>query len=124
MIPMHTQNRAGSLTTVDPAARRQLFLSGILCALIGADAYVSRFVVLNELGREGNSFLQSWVVEPAFLFIKIGTALAASYLLWILYKRNARLVRSLTVTFVSVYSLIVWWNVSVAVSGLVLTHIG
>jgi hypothetical protein len=110
------------MTTDDPAARRQLILSGILCALIGADAYISRFVVLNELGREGNGFLQSWVVEPAFVFIKIGTAMAASYLLWVLYKRSAKLVRLVTVTFISVYSLIVWWNVWVAMNGIISTH--
>jgi hypothetical protein len=54
--------------TADPAARWQVVLSGILCALIGADAYIPRFLVLNDLGEEGNHFLKSWVTEPAFFY--------------------------------------------------------
>ena len=80
-----------------------------------ADGLISRFMVINRFGVEANPFLQSWVSEEKFIFIKSLGALLAALLLWDIHKQNARLAHISTVFFVVAYSLIVFWNLMVFV---------
>ncbi len=100
------------------SARAQGFLSALLVALAVTDGLITRFILENGLGREGNPFMTFWVNDGSFLTIKfVGTALAGA-LLWYLQKRLPRVVLYLSLAVIVYYAAIVWWNVSVAVIGL------
>jgi hypothetical protein len=98
-------------------SRRLLMLLGLLFALMTADALITRFVVSNGLGREGNSLLGLWVTQDTFLMVKIAGSLLAGLILWDLHKRSPRMVLTITAIFTGLYSLIVLWNVIIAVMG-------
>ena len=85
----------------------------ILIVLVVADGLISRFMVINRFGVEANPFLQSWVSEEKFIFIKSLGALLAALLLRDIHKQNARLAHISTVFFVIAYSMIVFWNLIV-----------
>lgn len=99
-------------------SRRQLLLLGLLTALMLADAFLTRFIVTQGLGREGNPLLGGWVTQGSFFLAKLAGALLVGLILWDLHKRSARLVMVVTVCLTAAYCLIVWWNALVAVLGL------
>jgi len=82
-----------------------------------ADGLLTRFLVINEYGLEGNPFLQAWVGQELFLAIKVSGAFLAILLLWIEYNKKPRLTYIITVVSLVFYTSIVFWNLSVFISG-------
>jgi hypothetical protein len=111
------QAREISLAPGSPS-RRQLMLLGLLVALMLADAFITRFIVAQGLGYEGNPLLGGWVVQGSFILVKLAGALTVSLILWDLHKRSQRLVLVFTFCLTAVYCAIVWWNALVAFTGL------
>ncbi len=100
----------------------QVILSASILALSWADAYVTEFNVSNGFGREGNLFMGQLVGTDAFIAIKVlGTAIALA-ILWDIYRRHPRLASIATSIFTAFYCAIVWWNVGIAGTGVVLAY--
>jgi hypothetical protein len=97
--------------------RQQLILLGTLFALSIADALITRYIVAEGIGAETNPLLQPVVLEADFYWIKILGSLTAALILWHLYTRHNRKVIILTAFFVTIYLLIVSWNVGVVLLG-------
>ncbi len=87
-----------------------------LFSLIVADGLLTKFLVKNEYGLEGNPFLQMWVGQELFLAIKVSGAFLAILLLWIKYNKKPRLVYIITVVSLEFYTSIVFWNLSVFIT--------
>ena len=96
--------------TVHSSRKQIMILLGTLIALIVADGVISNFLVLHGIAREGNPFLQSWIIEDVFLAIKLLGAFLASVVLWKLYKRHPRVSLTVTICFVILYTFIVFWS--------------
>ncbi len=108
MVKFPTQNRVH---------REQLLLLGTLFALSLADGIITRYIVSTGLGAEVNPFLQPWVQESGFFWLKVvGTAIAM-LLLWHLYTKYYRKIIVITAVFVGIYIVIVYWNVSIVLVG-------
>ena len=88
-------------------------LLGVLFALVVADGVITQYLVVNNLGFEGNPFLATWVNEDLFLYIKIFGALFCVFVLWDIHKRWSRVAVSASVLFVIAYTCIVFWNLGV-----------
>ncbi len=100
----------------------QFILSASILALSWADAYVTEFNVANGFGREGNFFMGRLVGNDAFVAIKLlGTAFALA-ILWDIYRRHPKLAGIATCIFTAIYCAIVWWNVGIAGTGVVLAY--
>lgn len=91
-------------------------LLGVLFALVVADGVITQYLVMHNLGIEGNPFLAAWVNQDKFLFVKIIGALISVYILWDIHKHWSRLAISASVAFVIVYSCIVYWNIGVFIT--------
>ena len=91
-------------------------LLGVLFALVVADGVITQYLVMNNLGIEGNPFLTTWVTQDKFLYIKILGALFSVFILWDIYKHWSKLAMSASVVFVIVYTCIVYWNIGVFVT--------
>ncbi|MFC2060671.1 DUF5658 family protein [Chloroflexota bacterium] len=99
------------------AGNHQLrLLIGTLIALVVSDGLISRFLVTQGFGLEGNLLLQTWVIEEKFLVIKLVGALFAALVLWDIHKLNCRLAFISTLCLVISYTLIVFWNISIFLS--------
>ena len=85
-------------------------LLGTLIALVVSDGLISNFLVKQRFGLEGNPFLQTWVGEEEFLFIKLAGALLVALILWDIHKQGSKLSFIITLCFVIAYTLIVFWN--------------
>jgi hypothetical protein len=81
-----------------------------LFGIIVADGLISQFLVTAGYGSEGNLFLMSMVGSRAFLDIKISGAFLATLFLWIKYNANPKLVNTVAVTALVLYTAIVSWN--------------
>ena len=86
-------------------------LLGSLFAAIVADGVITRFLVHNGFAREGNPFLEYWVLEDKFLSIKILGGLLAILYLWSVHRRHPKLSICSTSIFLTGYILIICWNV-------------
>jgi hypothetical protein len=84
-----------------------------LFGVIVADGLISQFLVTGGYGSEGNPLLMSWVGGESFLAIKISGAFLATLLLWIRYNARPRLVSTVAVVALGVYTTIVYWNLFV-----------
>jgi len=85
----------------------------ILFGLIVADGLISQFLVTGGYGSEINPLLTSWVGGESFLGIKISGGFLATALLWIKYNANPRLVYTVAVVALVLYTVIVYWNLFV-----------
>ncbi len=85
-------------------------LLGALFALVVSDGLISKFLVSQRFGLEGNPFLQPWVGEDNFLIMKLAGALFAVLILWDIHKQNPRLSFVSASCFVMLYTGIVLWN--------------
>jgi len=85
----------------------------VLFGIIVADGIVSQFLVTGGYGSEGNPLLMSWVGGESFLAIKIAGGFLATLLLWIKYNDRPRLVYTITVVALGLYTIIVYWNLFV-----------
>ena len=91
-------------------------LLGVLFALVVADGVITQYLVMNNLGIEGNPFLTAWVHQDKFLYVKILGALFSVFILRDIYKQWSRLAMSASILFVIVYTCIVYWNIGVFVT--------
>jgi Domain of unknown function (DUF5658) len=86
-------------------------LLGSLFAAIVADGVITRHLVHSGLAREGNPFLQYWVVEDKLLSIKILGGLLAVFALWNIYRRKPIVSYIISAVFLFCYIAIICWNV-------------
>ena len=100
-------------------SRRMLILLGLLLALFLADGFITRFLVTNGFGIEGNPLLGSWVTTDQFAWVKLAGGLLACLLLWDFHRRVGRPALVVTGFFIVVFLLILYWNIAVALFGLV-----
>ena len=95
-----------------------LILLGLLLALFLADGLITRFLVSNGLGVEGNPFLGAWVTTDQFAWAKLGGGLLACLSCGTFTGAVGRPALIVTGFFVVVFLLIVYWNLAVALLGL------
>lgn len=88
------------------------YILGLLVALVVSDGLISQFLVESKLGLEGNWFLQPFVGEGNFLFIKLGGALLSSLILWDIHRRRPSLALLSALLFVVLYTGIVYWGLA------------
>ena len=91
-------------------------LLGVLFALVVADGVITQYLVMSNLGIEGNPFLTVWVNQDKFLYIKVLGVLLSVLILWDIYRRWSRLAMSVSIVFVIVYTCIVYWNIGVFIT--------
>jgi hypothetical protein len=87
----------------------------VLFGIIVADGLLSQFLVTGGYGLESNPLLMSLVGGESFLAIKISAAFLATLLLWIKYNARPKLVYTIAVVALGLYTTIVYWNVFVFV---------
>lgn len=85
-------------------------LIGALFAAIVADGIITRFLVHNGYAKEGNPFLEHWVVEDKLLMIKLLGGLLVAIYLWHIYQRHPKLSICFSSLFLAGYIFIVTWN--------------
>ena len=81
--------------------------------LTWADAYITRIIVSNDFGWEGNPFLKSAVHSDDFLILKIVGTFFALVILRNVYRKRPKAATHCILTFIFLYTSIVWWNVSI-----------
>jgi hypothetical protein len=86
-------------------------LLGALFAAVVADGLITRHLVHSGLAREGNLFLEYWVVEDKLLTIKVCGGLLAVFALWNIYCRKPQASIVITSLFLLIYIGIICWNV-------------
>jgi hypothetical protein len=89
------------------------YLIGTLAFLVVADGLVSHFLISYGFAQEGNPLLVVLVGKWNFLVIKVVGAFVCSLILWDIYKNWPKLALISTSCFVSVYAVIVFWNVGI-----------
>ncbi|MES0278284.1 MAG: DUF5658 family protein [Dehalococcoidales bacterium] len=89
------------------------YLIAALAILVVTDGLISHFLINNGLAQEGNPLLVVLVGKWNFLAIKVAGAAVCSVILWDIYKSWPKLALVSTSCFVSVYAVIVSWNVSI-----------
>jgi hypothetical protein len=82
----------------------------VLFGIIVADGLLTQFLVTGGYGLEANPLLAPLVGGGSFLVIKISAAFLATLLLWIKYNTRPRLVYTIAVVALSLYTTIVYWN--------------
>jgi len=85
----------------------------VLFGVIVADGLLSQFLVTGGYGLELNPLMMSLMDGESFLAIKISAAFLATLLLWIKYNTRPRLVYTITVVALGLYTTIVYWNLFV-----------
>jgi hypothetical protein len=97
----------------DPLRLRRIeYLLGTLLGLVVADGFISQFLIKSGLGQEGNPLLKNIVAEGNFLIVKMCGAVICVLILWNMAKRTPRLVFIVSVSLVSIYTAILFWNLS------------
>jgi len=86
----------------------------VLFGLIVADGLISQLLVKGGYGSEINPLLTSWVGQESFIGIKISGGFLATSLLWIKYNAKPRLVYTIAVVALALYTIIVYWNLFVS----------
>jgi len=86
---------------------------GTLVALVVADGLVTNLLIELGLAHEGNPFLQAWAGMDIFLVFKLLGAFLAALILFDIYKHHPRLSFISALTFVVLYTVIVFWNLSI-----------
>jgi hypothetical protein len=93
--------------------RRIEYLLGALLGLVVADGLISQFLIKSGLGREGNPFLKTLVAEGNFLVVKMCGAVVCVLILWNMARRAPRVAFIVSVSLVSVYTAILFWNLAI-----------
>jgi hypothetical protein len=99
-------------------SRNQRLLLGTLFGLSVADGVITRFIINQGLGREGNLWLSHLASSDALIAVKIIGTLLAVCLLWMLYFRRPKLVMEVTIALVCWYTLVVFWNIFIVVAAI------
>ena len=82
----------------------------VLFGIIVTDGLISQFLVTGGYGSEGNPLLTTLVGRESFLGIKVSGAFLATSLLWIKYNSKPRLVYTIAVIALILYTILVYWN--------------
>jgi hypothetical protein len=82
----------------------------VLFGIIVADGLLTQFLVAGGYGFEANPLLAPLVSGESFLVIKVSAAFLATLLLWIKYNTRPRLVYTIAVVALGLYTAIVYWN--------------
>ena len=88
------------------------YLLGLLIVFEIADGVLTHFLITDGLAREGNPFLLPLVGETNFLILKVAGVLLCALILWDIYGRWPKVALTTTACFVTLYAVIVLWNVS------------
>jgi len=107
-------NFSYSITT-----RQIKYLLAALVALVIADGYITQFLVREGFGRESNPIVEPFVSEWYFLVIKALGALFCALILWDIVKKWPALGMAVIPCFVVIYTVIVYWNLSIFLISLV-----
>ncbi|UCE98272.1 MAG: hypothetical protein JSV74_02805 [Dehalococcoidia bacterium] len=99
--------------------KRIEYLLCSLLALVVADGIISQFLIEEGLGREGNPLLKTIATNSDFLIIKMCGAVMSVIILWNMAKRNPKLVLISSTIFVLVYTVILFWNISIYIMSIV-----
>ena len=86
-------------------------LCALFCAIV-ADGLLTEFLVTGGHGSEINPLLITLIGGRSFLYIKIAGAFLVSLFLWIKYNADPRPVYRTTVVALTIYTGIVYWNLS------------
>ena len=89
------------------------YLLGTLLSLVVADGIISQFLIKSGIGIEGNPFLKTIVTEGNFLVVKMCGAVVCVLILWNMARRVPRIAFIVSVSLVSVYTAILFWNLAV-----------
>jgi len=89
------------------------YLLGTLLGLVVADGLISQFLIKSGIGIEGNPFLKTIVAEGNFLVVKMCGAVVCVLILWNMARRVLRIAFIVSVSLVSVYTAILFWNLAV-----------
>lgn len=92
--------------------RKIEYLLGTLLSLVVADGLISQFLILNELGQEGNPFLWDLVADNNFLVIKMCAAILCVLIMWNIAKRSPKLVLVFSACVVTLYTGLLLWNIT------------
>jgi hypothetical protein len=98
--------------------RKVPYLILVLFALVVADGLISQHLISNGLGYEGNPILANWMLTTDLLTIKVAGAFISAFLLLGINKRRPRLALYASVTFIIIYTLILFWNILVLTIGI------
>ena len=101
------------------ALRKIEYLLGTLLSLIVADGIISQFLIEEGLGHEGNPLLKTLAADNNFLIIKMCGAILCVIILWNLVKRKPRLVLIFSTIVVFIYTVILFWNISIYIISVV-----
>ena len=100
-------------------SREIKFILATLVALVVADGILSQFLIRYGLAREGNPFLQTFVEQSNFPLIKLAAALLCALILWDIYKTRPRIAIASSLSFVGLYTVLVYWNLGICLTVLV-----
>ena len=97
--------------------RNLILLWGALFTLVVTDGIVTQYLITHGIAWELNPFLAGFIDDNTFILAKaLGVVLAIS-ILWDISKFHPRLALVASCCFVFLYSLIVFWNVSLCLLG-------
>lgn len=97
--------------------RNLIMLWGCLFSLVVADGIITQFLINQGLAWELNPFLVDLVGKSGFLALKSVGAGLAILILMNVSSRHYRLALGFTCFFVSMYTIIVYWNILVFFMG-------
>ena len=89
------------------------YILGALIALVISDGLISQFLITQGLAWEGNPFLETLVGGDTFLTIKVLGVLVSALILWDVYRQWPRLALISSLCFLTLYTVIIIWNLSV-----------
>lgn len=93
--------------------RQARYLLGLLASMIVADGLISNHIVNSGFGTEGNPFIESIVGQTSFISVKVAAAMISALIMWRVFRRHHRLGLASIILFVFLYTVILWWNLSV-----------
>jgi hypothetical protein len=91
-------------------SRTVRYILYVLFGIIVADGLLTQFLVAGGYGMEANPLLAPLVGGESFLAIKVSAAFLVTLFLWIKYNARPRLVYTVAVAALGVYTTIVYWN--------------
>lgn len=86
-------------------------LCALFCAVV-VDGLITECLVTGGYGSEINPLLTALIGRSSFLAIKIAGAFLVTLFLWIKYNTDPKPVYITTVVALTVYTAIVYWNLS------------
>jgi hypothetical protein len=86
-------------------------LCALFCAIV-ADGLITEHLVTGGYGSEMNPLLTALIGGQSFLHIKMAAGFLVTLFLWIKYNADPRPVYRITVVALTVYTVIVYWNLS------------